>query len=182
MPKKTKASPKLCRQRVRGRPDRAYVVLDSRKFYLGRYGTKQTKASYHRVLAEYEANGGTLPNCDPQTITVKEVIAAYWKYAERLYRDSGELDAIRRACKPLVKLYGDTPASEFGPKALRTMRDQWVRKDTWSRKTINTQVTKLKRIFKWATENELVPAHVHHGLAARPACGGVGPRHASPAR
>ena len=45
MPKKTKASPKLCRQRVRGRPDRAYVVLDRRKFYLGHYGTKQAKAN-----------------------------------------------------------------------------------------------------------------------------------------
>jgi len=147
------------------------VLLNGRKIHLGRWGTKRARTEYHRLLAEWEAGGRILATGDPDTITVKEVIAAYWKYAERVYQrhdgsPTDELGSIRRACKPLVKLYGDKPASEFGPKALRTLMAQWVREGKWSRKTINHQIGRLKRIFRWATEQELVTAEVYHGLAA----------------
>jgi len=79
-------TPKLCRQRERSTPDRAYVLLNGREIHLGRWGTKRARTEYHRLLSEWEAGGRNLATGDPDTITVKEVIAAYWKYAERVYQ------------------------------------------------------------------------------------------------
>ena len=36
----------------------------------------------------------------------------------------------------------------------------------WSRKVINKQVGRLKQMFRWATENELVPPSLYYGLRA----------------
>jgi integrase len=36
----------------------------------------------------------------------------------------------------------------------------------WCRTYINAQMGRLRRLFKWAAENELVPAVVHHCLSA----------------
>ncbi len=35
-----------------------------------------------------------------------------------------------------------------------------------ARRHINQRVNRIRRIFKWGVENELVPAHVLHGLQA----------------
>jgi hypothetical protein len=44
------------------------------------------------------------------------------------------------------------------------------------RRTVNMQVGVIKRVFAWAVENELIPAAVHHGLAAvRPLTPGRSP-------
>ena len=55
-------------------------------------------------------------------ISVAELILAYWKHAERYYRKNGkptsEQSAIKRALTVVNKLYGGTPAVEFGPRAL----------------------------------------------------------------
>lgn len=36
----------------------------------------------------------------------------------------------------------------------------------WCRNVINRNVAQLKHVFKWATENELIPPSVYHGLSA----------------
>ena len=62
-----------------------------------------------------------------------------------------------------MDLYGTTPASEFGPLALKAIRDKMIEADI-SLGVINKFVGIIKRLFKWASENELVPALVYHGL------------------
>ena len=59
-----KTTPQYCRQKHRGGPDRAFVQLDGRRIYLGEYGTSQSKHRYHRLLAEWTANGqqATVPD------------------------------------------------------------------------------------------------------------------------
>ena len=56
------------------------------------------------------------------------------------------------------RYYGRTPAAAFGPKKLRMLREEMIRGDqttdpprkSWSRKYINQQVQRVRRIFKWA--------------------------------
>jgi hypothetical protein len=38
----------------------------------------------------------------------------------------------------------------------------------WCRRDVNNEVGRIKRMFKWAVENELVPAERLHGLQAVP--------------
>jgi hypothetical protein len=44
------------------------VTLSGRDFYLGRYGTKQSKAEYQRIVGEWLAAGGSLPSDGDLTV------------------------------------------------------------------------------------------------------------------
>jgi len=48
-------------------------------------------------------------------------------------------------------------AASFGPLALKAVRLKLIER-RYTRKYINDQIQRIKRIFRWATENELVPA------------------------
>ncbi|MBX3399165.1 MAG: site-specific integrase [Gemmataceae bacterium] len=60
-------------------------------------------------------------------------------------------------------LYGHTLAGEFGPLALKVCRQEFIERG-WCRKVVNAQIGRLKRIFRWACSEELIPATVFHGL------------------
>jgi len=76
-----------------------------------------------------------------------------------------EPENIALAVRPLLRLYGRTRAADFGPRALKAVRQAMVEKG-WVRKHINRQVDRIKRMFKWAVAEELVPAGVYEGLRA----------------
>src|SRR5207244_4500969 len=63
----------------------------------------------------------------------------------------------KSAIQPLRKLYGLIPAAEFGPVALQTVRREMVTAG-WCRTRVNKQVGRLKRVFRWAVGQELLPA------------------------
>jgi integrase len=103
-------------------------------------------------------------------LTVAELILAFWSHAEKYYScadgtPSLELDSFRLSLKPLRHLYGHVKASEIGPLALKAVRQKMI-EDDLSRKVINQRIGRIKRMFRWATENELVPPSLYHGLLA----------------
>jgi integrase len=147
----------------------AVVTLDGRDIYLGRYGSIESKAEYNRLVAEWLANGRQSPGARGGDIAVNELIAAYRKWAAGYYRKNGEItqepDNIRLATRPLLDLYGHTLARDFGPLALKTVREAMIKADV-CRLEVNRRIGRIVRAFKWAVENELVPPSVHHGLKA----------------
>jgi hypothetical protein len=64
-------------------------------------------------------------------------------------------------------LYGHTPAAEFGPKALAAVRQHMIGLG-WCRSLINRRVDRIKRAFKWAASEELVPVAIHQALRTLP--------------
>ncbi|MHC4452704.1 MAG: tyrosine-type recombinase/integrase [Planctomycetota bacterium] len=54
-------------------------------------------------------------------------------------------------------------ADSFGPLALKACREEFLRKGQ-KRLTINQNVGRIKRMFRWAVEHELVSPTVAHGL------------------
>ena len=72
---------------------------------------------------------------------------------------------LRLSFRLLRELYGHTLASEFGPLALKTVRQAMIDAKL-SRTEINRRVGRIVRAVKWAVENERVAASVHHGLKA----------------
>ncbi len=56
-----------------------------------------------------------------------------------------------------------SPAAEFGPRALAAVRHQMVQMN-WCRSNINKMVGRIKLMFRWASEQELISASVYHGL------------------
>lgn len=150
----------------------ARVTIDGTAHYLGVHGTPESWEAYHRLIAEWMAHGGTvrLPPAARASLTICELCAAFWEHAERYYRNAAgestrETPNFRLAMRPLRRLFDLTPAADFGPNALRLVREEMIRMG-WCRKMVNKQVHRIKHIFKWAAGHELVPASVWHGLQA----------------
>lgn len=56
----------------------------------------------------------------------------------------------------LRQLYGFTRAAEFGPLALKTVRKAMADAGL-SRGVCNARVNRVRRAFKWAASEELIP-------------------------
>ncbi|MGD0138659.1 MAG: hypothetical protein ABSD28_07265 [Tepidisphaeraceae bacterium] len=125
--------------------------------YLGIFGTSASKAEYSRIIAEWLAAGRRRPT-DPQAITIAEVVAAFRRHALVYYGPASQSPAnIDGALRPVVRLYAKTPAVEFGPLRLKTVRDSMIAAGR-VRSNINHQISRIRSVFKWAAENELIPA------------------------
>ena len=146
-----------------------FVELNGRRVYLGKYSLPETQQKYHRVVAEWMTNGRRMPG-DSNDITIAELAARFWGYAQEYYRKpdgtpSHELAEFRLALRPLKELYGGTKVHEFGPRALKAVRQRLIDRGG-CRRYVNKHIGRLKRMFKWAVAEELVAASVYHGLQA----------------
>ena len=141
-------------------------------YLLGPYGSSQSKAEYARLIAEWTAAGWCIPHVGPAPadLTVNEMLVRFWTHVTAYYRHAdgaptSEVDSYRLSLRPLKALYGHTPAKDFGPLALKAVRNAMIEADL-SRKLINQRVGRVRRAFKWAVGEQLVPPHVYHGLQA----------------
>jgi hypothetical protein len=129
---------------------------------LGKYGTPESRAEYARVLSEWETGGRRISNGSQATVdlTVNELILAFWKHAENHYRrpdgtPTGEIHCLRAALRPLRDLYGHTLVRDFGPLALKAVRQKMIGAvevrtgRPWCRKSINLHVYRIRSMFKW---------------------------------
>jgi len=157
--------PSLRRHRPSGR---AVVTINGKDYYLGRYGSQESKAEYQRLLAEF-LSGGLRAGSVSSDLTINELAAAYLRFADQYYLKNGqptkEPKDIGFAIKPLRQLYGHTLASEFGPIRIKAVRQAMIDSGL-CRNEINKRVGKIVRMFKWAVSEELTPSSVFHGLQA----------------
>jgi len=149
----------------------AYAVLNGKAVYFGRSDDPQAEQKYHQAIAEWLAAGKQLPS-DPNVITVKEVLSRFWTHACDYYRTETdgrvkELEQFRLAVRPLKELYSNTCAADFGPLALKAVRQKMI-DHSWCRPYINKQINRIRHIFKWAVSDELIPGAVLHALRAVP--------------
>jgi integrase len=165
--------PKLRKQEEKGRPARAFVEIDGKRKKLGVWGTPEVTEAYARLIAEWEANNRRLPvepTAEDPTL-ILDIVVRYWDWAKAEYAAKpANLQHIRAALRPLRDLYGTTPAGEFGPKKLKAIQHT-LSKQTDSRtgellcrSTVNMRVKYIKRVFKWAVGEEIIPASVYQAL------------------
>ena len=141
--------------------------------YLGKHDSDDSDASrqrYARMVAELAAS--PLPAAvavDPaRVVTVNEVMLRFLRCADTHYRradgtPTGEVVQYRQTFQVLKGLFGRTPAGEFGPKALKAVRQRMIARG-WTRKLINQRGGRIRRAFKWAASEELIPPRAFHGL------------------
>lgn len=159
------AVPAYCKHRGSGQ---AVVTLDGRDFYLGKYNSAESKAEYNRHIREWPTAGRKIP-VNPLAVTVGEIALAYIEHAKTYYRradgtPTNEAGRVVRELTPMTKLYHKLAASDFGPLRLKAVRDSMVAAK-WVRTSVNHAVGTIKRCFRWAAENEMIPAEVFHGLS-----------------
>ncbi len=165
MPKLNKRLPAYRHHKSSGR---GVVSLGGRKIYLpGRYNSKKSLEAYDREVEEYLRRGRAAPHPADASPSVAEICAAYLRHVKEYYAtDPKMLDHEKRMIGRVKKLYAETSAIEFGPVALKTLRKKLVDdpQRNLSRGYINRTVTRVKRMFKWAASEELIPATVHQAL------------------
>lgn len=133
---------------------------------------------YRRAIREAES---------PATRTnpsVADIVAAYMAGARTYYRRADgtptqEVGSIELALAHLladvpdperprqVRNYSTTPAEDFGPRDLKAVRQAMIGQGL-ARTTCNARTNRIRRCFRWAVGEELVPPSVAHGLQAVP--------------
>ncbi len=166
--------------------DQAIVTLTDaetgkrRDYWLGEFGSPESRELYYRLLAEYEALGRRLPDkkvvgaaVEPSAcIDVDELALEYWRRVagEHLSKRS---NAIRASLRILRQMDGSTPVDQYGPRRLRLLREAMVAGDPavepprrpWSRTTVNDRVRIVVSIYRWGVTQEIVPLSVAEALA-----------------
>jgi len=149
----------------------AVVVLHGKTFYLGQYKSKESRAMYNDIIADYLTNDCRLPptRCQKE-ITIEELAVKFLEWAEGYYIDpdgnpTPSFNQCQYALEPFIHHYGRNSVSEFGPLSLMFIRDQWVKRGL-ARKTINQWCTTIKRAVKWGVAYELVEPEIFQALDA----------------
>jgi integrase len=166
---------------------------ERRDIYLGEFNSPDSRREYARIISELAAPAApaTIRMPASHRLTMDEVMAAYMRFVLVHYRredgtHTSEVGEIKRTLGPVRRLYGQTRAAEFGPLALETVRRQMlgtkvqttrktklpdgttrvdvVRTRLRSRPVINRRIDRIKRMFRWAASQELVPVTVYQAL------------------
>jgi hypothetical protein len=149
----------------------AFVQVNGRRHYLGKWDTPQSKERCAAYVAELAVCPTPLPLATPASaITVIE-LAAYLDFAEGYYQKLGKptthLPQLKAAIRAIRDLYGYTGAAKFGPLALRAIQQKMVGTGA-SRRYINQHVGHIKRMFKWGVSVELLTPSVYQAIATVP--------------
>jgi len=158
----------------------------------GKYGSDESKQEYERLLAQLRTNDGRLgPDLHTVRIdlTVAELVLKFIEERVTPYyvdpiskKPTREQANFRASLRPLTRLYGDRPASEFTPQSLCIVRQamidgNWMteaEKQEWTdagrkiglaRSTVNERIARIKLMFRWGAMMLQVPPSIAHGLA-----------------
>lgn len=153
----------------------ARVRINGEDYYLGPYGSEASRRKYGELIAQH-ASGLPLDPFqvtdgeDDPGISIAVLVLGYQKHAEQYYRKNGkvtdEFGCIKSALAPLTELYGTLPAGEFGPLALKAVRQKMVDSGKKCRRYINMSIGRIRRCFRWGVENELIEPSVLQKLEA----------------
>ena len=150
----------------------ARVIVDGRHVYLGKYGSDESRERYARLIAELACTpsdvGVAMRGSVPSEYSINEMLLAYWGFAQRYYSKNGkptkELACMRDAMRTLRLLYGESDVRDFGPLSLKAVRNHMIEVEKLSRGVINNRVNRIRRIFKWAVSEELIPVQIFEAL------------------
>jgi integrase len=151
----------------------AVVRIDGKDHYLGKYNSDEGKEKYRRLIAELVSSPvpvGT-PAHQPAGISdlsVNELLVLYWdRHVSTYYvkgaRPTSEQDNIRQALRFVRQLYGHFDAEDFSPMALKAVRQAMIEAGR-CRDLINKDICRIRGLFRWAVEHELVRLTVHQAL------------------
>lgn len=175
MPRPRKALPTYLEHKASGRgravwTDKAGV--QQQRLLPGAFKSPESVAAFGKLLLELQVSpvDPGIPEKQRKNLTVSEVLLAYVQHASTYYRDAdGKPTTPLVECKLVIRslreLYGEERAAEFGPLKLKAVREGWVAGGL-SRGEVNRRTGIVKRIWKWAAAEELVPVATWQALTA----------------
>ena len=133
------------------------------EYYFGPWDRAESWRAFEAWKADVLNGGGTAP------MTVADVAAQYWDHVQVYYRHPNgdptpEQASIRTIVDKLLAEYGHTAVTHFGTRDLKAFRDALVKANR-CRKSINKEIGRIKRMFKWAASEPIIGPEVWQRLA-----------------
>lgn len=147
---------------------RARVTLSGKDFLLGEYGSKESRQKYNRLLAEWlVSNQSKTFGVPAKELLMVELLNSYMKSMKKYYGDGPESEfrRIKPAIAAVKSLYGKELASSFGPLQFKAVREHIAINGNRSRQYVNKLCDKIKRMFRWAASESLVPSSIAESLS-----------------
>ncbi|MBI9017260.1 MAG: site-specific integrase [Phycisphaerae bacterium] len=98
---------------------------------------------------------------------LKTLAKIYIEFAKGYYpaETSSEASNVELSMRALIKSeFALNNACDFGPRKLKRVRQQMVDCGRLCRREINRRVNVIRRMFKWAVSEEMVPSSVYESL------------------
>ncbi len=162
--------PKLSHHKASGR---GYVTdpFTRLEVYLGTYGSPECQAAYDQWIVQLIARRQEVPSGAPpgSRLTVAGLVSDYLDFAEGYYRKHGEptseLRSFRQVARVVNDLWGALAADDFTPTRFKAVRTALVGQGL-ARKHINKQMGRVRRIWRWGVEQEVVQPATLQALQA----------------
>jgi integrase len=161
----------------------ARVRWQGKDFYLGPWQSEQARQRYTELLVKLTApsHPGEPSAPRPPGLLVCDVLARWLIHCRTYYSERGrETAQFRLALRPLERLYGMTPARDFGPDELEQLQTamltgSWmgeadrahpraVKVGGWSRRVVNSRIKRIRTVWRWAERQKLVAAGAWESL------------------
>lgn len=146
----------------------ARVRVDGKDYYLGLFGSPESRAKYDDLIAEWLARNSEAAN---YRLTVEDLALLYLSHAEGFYRKDGEMTSevscVRIALRHLVRVHGTCHVRNFGPKKLAEVRKEMIA-DGVKRKSINLHIGRIRRMFRWGVAEEMFGVAIYQALCTLP--------------
>lgn len=160
----------------------ARVRIRGKDFYLGKFGSEESRREYARLAAEFAANPVIQPppKSKPSKITIGDMVSLWVQV-----HGGREAEQVAGALKPLLRMHGHEQAGDFSAAKLEDLREAmidctWMSKEEkaerirrkklpgWSRNHVNHQIGRIKRVFRWAERKGYVPRGTWEHLRTLP--------------
>ena len=145
----------------------AIVTLAGKDHYLGLHGTQASKHEYDRQIAQWLADGRPTRQKQIQEITVTQLAALFWEFAQTYYVKNGKPTSTPSNYKIAIKFlrseFGELKVNELGPLGIAHLQQVMVNQG-YARRYINETTSKIKRIIKWGVAKEFVDVSVHQRI------------------
>ncbi len=135
----------------------ARVRINGKSVYLGAYGSQESRDRYGELVAEWLVKNAEAGVTCP-SLSIGKLCIAFLDHSKRHSRKNGreasEVNVIRQSLKRLCRLYANETARSFGPAKLKAVRQSLIESGN-ARTTINAQIGKIRRMFRWSVSEEL---------------------------
>ena len=147
----------------------AFVRINGKRIYLGKFGSPEAKQNYARCVAEW-----AITNADPSqstpvigSITVDSLAIAFLDHVRN--NDFSHYHAFRTATRVLIQLYSGIAVDAFSPKCLAAVQHQFTKQidkngKRYCRRYCNDLVKCIRSMFRWGVAQELVSVNVAEAL------------------
>jgi integrase len=147
--------------------NRARVRINGDDHFLGRWNSPESKRKYRALIAEWRNAINAKASGLRPDLTIRQLAGEYLPFAESHYRKNdrvtSEVSCITSVLRVLVETCGALNADDFGPLRLEETRDAMIAAG-WERKSINKQVGRIRRLFKWAASRQLIRGEIYRDL------------------